>query len=127
MTQGPVLFFYASDTTPLSTSEAFARKFGQANIRRRGRRSADLLVQRAFLLNSVDEARVLLDEARSLANKSAWCRVYAARRFVDLPRACGRHGVVCHHCVWGRAVQSARERRARQLHAALYMIKPRRS
>ena len=114
----PLLFFYSADATPVSTKEAFVRSLGDHTIRRKGRASKELLIQRLFCLAADGSCRVVLDEPRPMADKTAWTHTQAYRDLFDFPRSLGHGGILIHHYVWDRAIHSACWRQIRQLHRA---------
>lgn len=67
-----LLFFYSADATPMSTKEIYEKSMGVHKVRRKGRAMKELLVQRLFALAGNGHCKVLLDEPRPMADKTAW-------------------------------------------------------
>lgn len=118
----PLLFFYWSDASPTSTKELCTRSFESRTVRRKGRASRALLVQRLFILGSGGECNVVLDEPRAMADKTAWTHTHthteAYRYLMPKIRGLRHRSIVVALCVWDRAIQSACARQVPQVNRA---------
>lgn len=110
----PIMMFYSADSSPASTKELYAASMGATTVRRKGRRANDLLVQRMFLLAPDGECKVVVDEPRTMCEKTAWCHTEAFRRMFPNPRNLGHRSIVVIHGVWDRAIQAACARQVAQ-------------
>lgn len=115
----PLLLLYSADGTPASTKEVFKRSLGAQTVTRSGRSGVDLLVQRLFVRSGDGACKVLLDEPRPLASKTAWAHAQAYKQMLVNPRCFGHNAVLIHHCVWDRVVHSACERKVQMIHKAM--------
>lgn len=115
----PLLLVYSADATPASTKEVFMRSLGAHTVRRSGRCSRDLLVQRLFVLAGDGSCKVLLDEPKTLGSKCAWAHVQAYTELAVQPRSLSHRAIVVHHYVWDRAVQSACEQKVHVVQKAM--------
>lgn len=111
----PIMIWYASDSTPLSTREMHRRSWECYRVRRSGRRSNDLLLQRLFVQDCAGDAAILFTEPLALEDKSTWSHYEAFRRLLPTGRELGHEALlVSFHC-FDRALESSMDRRIRQL------------
>lgn len=115
----PIMIWYASDSTPLSTREMHRRSWECYRVRRSGRRSNDLLMQRLFVQDCAGDAAILFTEPLALEDKSTWSHYEAFRRLLPTGRELGHEALlVSFHC-FDRALESSMDRRIRQLRESL--------
>lgn len=73
----PHMMFCSVDSSPASTKALYAKSMGATIVRRKGRRANDFVVQHLFLLASDGECKVVIDEPRTLCEKTLWCHTEA--------------------------------------------------
>lgn len=115
----PLLLLYSADGTPASTKEVYKISVGSQKVRRSGRSSTDLLVQRLFARAIDGTCKVIVEEPLPVACKTAWAHVEAYRRMQVNPRCFGHRSILVHHFVWDRAVHSAAARKVQMIHNAM--------
>ena len=69
--EATIIWSYSSDSTPISTNESFVEKLQGIKVKRHGRQSNDLLVERLFI-SSPTQATVVFKEPVKLFNKTVW-------------------------------------------------------
>ena len=113
----PVLLWYSSDTTPLSTSQSYKRVLQNLSVLRRGRESHEYVVQRLFAHDGFNSI-VLVEEPIKLSDKTASSHFEVFRSLMPLPKHIGSRNIVVHSYVWDGALLSACRRLTQQYHAA---------
>ena len=91
--EDPVLVIYGSDCTPLVTKETFRRCHDGTTVIRRGRRSAEYLIQRLFVKTSDGRNGVIVAPPLRMGCKTVWAHFKAFKDFFDHPRRQGHRGL----------------------------------
>ena len=113
----PVLLWYSSDTTPLSTNQGYKRVLQNLSVLRRGRESHEYVVQRLFAYDGFNSI-VLVEEPIKLSDKTASSHFEVFRSLMPLPKHIGSRNIVVHSYVWDGALFSVCRRLTQQYHAA---------
>ena len=115
----PIAEIYSSDATPLVCISRYTSHYGDLAVQRRGRNSAEWLIEKLFLLDTRGGKVALISEPRLLGDKTAWAHYQAQQEFWPLARERGHTDIIISHHMWDRAVKAPCERHQRQRHAAL--------
>ena len=122
-----ILFSYGSDGTPLLTWHTVQAEHQGGKVKRKAKKSDELLVEVAFLRTTDSTGELvtafLTKDPVPLSNgKTTWHMLPAACAFFPLIQKLGHKGIVITHYVFDRAVHSSLERKMRQRHC-LYHLK----
>ena len=105
-----LLFQYSCDSTPIMLSESCSTSVDMWRVIRRCKVTKHLIAERAFVVNTKGDCRILFGPPRDLADCTAWSHFASFQRLTDYHRQQTHVGLLhCHH-VWDRAVKSACER-----------------
>ena len=110
----PLLFWYASDCTPIRHREIHRRRWAQYSVRRSGQNTVEFLIQRMFLVDTKLNVSTYFSEPLALSDKTVSTHFQAFLDHFAAPREWGHTSISSCWFVWGRAVQLPMERLMRK-------------
>ena len=93
-------------------------RFGDLDVRRRGRRTDEWLLERQYVMDVNGHVAVVFRDPRRMVQNTAWVEWHAQKELWPLARMLGNEDIVISFGVWDRAVQNAMSRHQRQYHEA---------
>lgn len=95
----PLLYQYSSDATPLQTKVSYRMRQKGLEVRRRGKKSSEFLVQRLFLADPAGDVSVVFERPLVMDDKCAITHWFVAGHLFPSGRDLGHENIlVVHHC-----------------------------
>lgn len=103
----PLLVQSSADCTPVKTMSIYTKSCDEMSVRRHGRRTAEYLVQRVFVMGLDRRPFPVFREPMEMANKTASAHMQAHMELFPNAREVGHRGLLVEHRVYDRAIMSA--------------------